>query len=881
MPQTTGTNSSAQAALQNLPVAAVLAEVVAASRQGPVVLTAPPGSGKTMLVPAAIHDDIASDGRLILLQPRRLPARSVAGQIARLRGGRLGEEVGYQVRFDTRVSRQTTLFVETTGILLRRLLDDVTLDGISAVVLDEFHERSAEMDLILGMLIRLRQTVRPDLRVIVMSATLDTGPVAARLGNTQVVIAAGQPFPVEVRFLRHGRRPTSPRELPEAVSRVVPEALRSTAGHLLVFLPGVGEIHATARLLEPVAHQGGHLIVPLFGDLPPERQDDALAETTQRKLILATNIAETSLTIPGVTAVIDSGMARQQQLTPGTGLPQLVTVPISQAAAEQRAGRAGRTGPGICWRLWDEASHRQRPAAETPEVLRGDLCRPLLTLAALGEADSFPWLDSPPAEVISRDRSTLIELGCLQADTAQTAVTALGRQVASLPAHPRLAALLLAAAERGVLREGALAAALLSERDPFRAGNNRGGGPRDHQRRRSRCDLFDRVLALQHYHATGNETGVPGLPPLHPGAARGLLRTAEQLYRLASEVAGDRAADVEAAFRESLLLAYPDRLCRLRAGSTDRGGMVGGRGVRLDKSSQVRQEPLFLALDVDDAASEVRVRLASAVEPDWLRRSDLVAGRLSSCDEIFFNPTRKQVEARRRVRWLDLLLDETPLAVEDTAAAVALLVTEAAKQPAAVLPSVDTAAGSLLTRARWLAERQDRESATPLPELPMPLPLLDDASLFARLPELCQGMLSFDELRRADWLGFLTVLLGYDTVRAIDRLAPASLELATGSRHTIDYSSGEQPRVSIRIQELFGTTETPRIVGGRHPLLLQLLGPNHRPQQLTSDLASFWATTYPEVKKELKRRYPKHAWPDDPLAATPIRSGLKRHSNSP
>ena len=872
IPQTTH-DAIVEQALADLPVAAVLNEIVLASRRGPVVVAAAPGSGKTMLVPAAVHDDLAGD-RLILLQPRRLPARSVAGQIARLRGGAVGGEVGYQVRFDARVSRQTTLIVETTGILLRRLLDDVSLAGIGAVVLDEFHERSAEMDLIFGMLIQLRRTIRPDLRVIVMSATLDTQPVAARLGDASVVTATGRPFPVEIRYLPHGRRPILAGDLPEAVGRVVPDALRQTAGHLLVFLPGVGEIHATARQLEPLARRDGHLIVPLFGDLPPERQDDALAETGQRKLILATNIAETSLTIPGVSAVIDSGMARQQQLTPATGLPQLVTVPIAQAAAEQRAGRAGRTGPGICWRLWDEASHRNRPSAETPEILRGDLCRPLLTLAALGEADGFPWLDPPPPDAALRDRTTLIELGCLQPGTKQTLVTSFGQLVAGLPVHPRLASLLLAAAERGVLREAALAAALLSERDPFRAGRNRGGGPRDHQQRRSRCDLFDRVLMLQHFHATGNETGVPGLPPLHPGAARGLLRTAEQLYRLAAAGAGSRAGDVEVAFRESLLLAFPDRLCRLRPGSNDRGTMVGGRGVRLDKTSQVRQEQFFLALDVDDASSEVRVRLATAVDAAWLRRPDLAAGRCDSQDELFFNPSRKQVEARRRLRWLDLVLEETPLAVGDQAAAAKLLATEAARQPAAVLPEADSAAGSLLARGRWLAH-QDEDC---LSQLPGPLPPLDDASILARLPELCGGMLSFADLRQADWLGWLTVLLGYELVSAIDRLAPPRLTLATGSSHGIDYSSGGQPRVSIRIQELFGTTETPRIAGGRIPLLIELLGPNHRPQQLTSDLASFWASTYSEVKKELKRRYPKHAWPDDPLTAEPIRTGLKRHA---
>lgn len=863
--------------LASLPVADVLAEIVAASEQGPVVVSAPPGSGKTMLVPAAIHDAVQVNGdagkRLILLQPRRLPARAVATQIARLRGGPVGGEVGYQVRFDTRVGRDTTLIVETTGILLRRLLDDVSLEGIAAVVLDEFHERTAEMDLILGMLVRLRQALRPDLRIVVMSATLETGPVAARLGDATVIAAEGRLFPVTIDYLPHGRRPVSPRDLPEAVGRVVPQALRKTNGHLLVFLPGVGEIHATARLLEPLCRREGHLIVPLFGEMPPERQDDALAETTQRKIILATNVAETSLTIPGVTAVIDGGMARQQQVTPATGLPQLVTVPISQAAADQRAGRAGRTGPGCCWRLWDEASQRQRPRAETAEVLRGDLCQPLLTLAALGEAADFPWLEPPPEESLQRDRDTLAQLGCLEPETG--AITPQGRRVAAVPAHPRLATLLLEAAGRGVLREGAVAAALLSDRDPFRAGRHQGRGPRDQQQTRTRCDLFDRVLAVQHFHATGNETGVPGLTPLHPGAARGVLRTAEQLYRLAAGGASERAADVEIGFRQALVVAFPDRLCRLRAGSADRGRMVGGRGVRLDRDSRVRHADWFLAIDIDDASSEVKVRLASAVEREWLTDPALAAGRVQTTDDVVFNAARKQVEARRRQCWLDLTLDETPLAITDSAAAARLLAEEAGKQRTAVWPADDSPAGGLLARARFLS-RFDAHQQAGGSGLPTPLPALDEESLAARLPDLCHGLISLAQLQQADWYGWLTTLLGYEMVAAIDRLAPATVRLATGSQHPIDYQSGDQPRVSIRIQELFGTAETPRIVGGRVPLLIELLGPNRRPQQLTSDLASFWATTYPEVKKELKRRYPKHAWPDDPLSASPIRSGLKR-----
>ena len=349
-----------------------LDEAVAASRTGAAVVTAPPGSGKTMLVPAAILDDLPPGQRLVLLQPRRLAARSVAHQIARLRGSDLGREVGYQVRFDARVSRDTRLFVETTGIMLRRLLTDISLEGIGAVVLDEFHERTVEMDLVLGLLVRLRQTVRPDLRIIVMSATLATGPVARLLGGEggpcPGVTADGRLYPVAIRYQKRGDQ----RPLPERIAAAVPEALSATTGHVLVFLPGVGEIMQCERMLADAADRQGHALLTLFGDLPPEQQDRVLEDVGTRKIILSTNVAETSLTIPGITAVIDSGLVRQMRVSAATGLPRLELIPISQASAEQRAGRAGRTGPGGCWRLWDEASHHHRLPADLPEVLRGD-----------------------------------------------------------------------------------------------------------------------------------------------------------------------------------------------------------------------------------------------------------------------------------------------------------------------------------------------------------------------------------------------------------------------------------------------------------------------------------------------------------------------------
>ena len=854
--------------LPHLPVADVLAEVVAASRTGAVVVTAPPGSGKTMLVPAAILDDLPKQKRVVLMQPRRIAARAVAHQIARLRDVPLGGEVGYQVRFDAKVSRDTRLVVETTGIMLRRLLADVSLDGIGAVVLDEFHERTIEMDLVLGLLVRVRQTVRPDLRIIVMSATLAAGPVARLLGDPTgrdqacpIVSADGRLFPVDTRYGRRGEQ----RELVDLVANAVPEAVRHTDGHVLVFLPGVGEIMRCEQALTPLADREGHAIFTLFGDLPPEQQDRVLADVGRRKIILSTNVAETSLTIPGVTAVIDSGLARQMRVSAATGLPRLELIPISQAAADQRAGRAGRTGPGVCWRLWDEAAHHHRPAAETPETLRGDMAGPLLQLLALGEQADFPWLDEPPSETIANARQLLRQLGAIESPVdAADRITLLGKELVRLPAHPRLARLLLAGARHGVLRETAIAAALLSERDPFRAGSHSRRGPRDKMNVRTRSDIVDRVLALQAFHA-GLQLDDPELE-LHHGGASNVLRTSEQLYGLVDVPLAARAADPVTAVMRALLEAFPDRLARLRPGTQDRATMVGGRGVRLDGGSRVRQEPFLLAIDLDDAGGEARVRQASAVDPAWLEEEPLAGTNLRKVEELLFAPSRRQVETRLRTYWADLVIDETPIAISNAAAAAELLAREAAAQLDRLLPADDSAAGKFLARIRWLA------AAAP----DLGLPTLDNAALAALLPEVCSGLRSLDEIASADWLSRLQAAVGYERLAEIDRLAPSSHELPNGKRHPLIYEAGKPPTLAVRIQELFGIRDTPRIAGGRVAVLLHLLGPNHRPQQVTSDLASFWQNTYPTVKKELRRRYPKHAWPDDPLSAQASGSGLKR-----
>jgi ATP-dependent helicase HrpB len=838
--------------LERLPVADVLSSVVAASREGAVVVTAPPGSGKTMLVPAAILDDLPAPQKLILIQPRRLAARAVARRIARLRGGQLGDEVGYQVRFDKQMGRQTRLAVVTTGIIVRRLQDDVALEDVGAVVIDEFHERTIEMDLVLGMLVRIRQTLRPDLRIIVMSATLSTEPVAALLDGCPVIHAKGRPFPVQVRYERRGEQ----RGLEELVASRVQDALRATEGHVLVFLPGVGEIMRCQKSLASFAEREGHALLPLFGDLPAEQQDQVLDDLGRRKIILATNVAETSLTIEGVTAVVDSGQARQSRVSAATGLPRLELVPISQASAEQRAGRAGRTAPGVCWRLWDESSHRARPVAEMPEILRSDLAESLLQLLALGESDEFPWLDPPPVMAVENAQRLLRLLG---ATDKHGQMTPLGRELARLPAHPRLGRLLLAGAQRGVLRETAVAAAMLSERDPFRAAEHARRARREYGHIRSRSDVADRVLALQAFHA-GGATGDATLE-LHPGAARNIFRSADQLYHLADFPRATRAELPAVALMQALLEAFPDRLAKLRPGTQDRGLMVGGRGIRIESSSHVRGEPLFVVIDLNDAAGEARARQVSAVERSWLS-PDI----LQSQEELFFNPTKGQVEARLRTYWIDLMLEETPVAISDWSAAAKLLAQHARQQLDRLLPADDTDAGSILARARWLA-------AT-MPELE--LPALDQQDLEGMLTDLCHGKRSLEEVRAAEWLSLLHSKVGYERVGEVNRLAPAQFELPNGNRHPIRYERGNTPVLAVRIQELFGMMQTPTIAAGRVPLLLHLLGPNYRPQQVTADLTSFWQNGYPEIKKELRRRYPKHAWPDDPLAAEATRSGLKR-----
>jgi ATP-dependent helicase HrpB len=826
-----------------------------------LVLKAPPGAGKTTRVPPALlAAGLLGDGQLIVLEPRRIAARSAARRIAAERGERVGETCGYRVRFDEQVSSRTRIVVMTEGILLRRLQSDPFLEGVSGVVFDEFHERRLESDLALAMCRRVQETVRPDLRLVAMSATLDPAPIARYLGDCPQLESPGRQYPVEIRYA--GRLPQQP--LAEQVVRGLDDVLTRTPGDVLVFLPGVGEIRQAERLVHERFPK--LLALPLYGDLPPEEQDRVLLPAGQRKVVLSTNVAETSVTIEGITAVVDTGLARIMQFDPESGLDRLQLSSISQAAADQRAGRAGRTQPGVCLRLWDEVSQRHRPEFEVPEVRRVDLSGPFLQLKVWGEADprKFPWYETPAAAAFDHAEQLLEQLGALR----RGEVTPLGQRLAELPVQPRLARLMLAGEQWQCRSASCLLAAWLAERDPFQQFERQtSAGSRSLSDRtrtsHSDSDVVDRLEALQEFYSTGRREFPWGT--INNGAARQIAQVAKQFEQiltaqrsLQNVTAQPLAASLTAAERlqRALLAAYPDRLARRREPGSPRGIMVGGRGVKLGPRSAVCSAELFLCIDLDGAGTEATVRLASGVRRDWLP-----AELMRTTEEQFFHPSQRQVVARRRVYWFDLVLDEVPCEITDRTAAAELLYSTALQRWEQVFPADHDALRNLINRWQSLKIW--------MPELD--LPPCDQTLLEAVLKELCAGCRSLAELKQADWVEALRGKLSYAQQQLLDREAPTQLTVPSGSRITLQYEPGRPPVLAVRIQEVFGLRETPRIAGGRVPVLLHLLAPNLRPQQVTDDLASFWKNTYAEVKKELKRRYPKHAWPDDPLQAPPQR----------
>lgn len=825
--------------------------------RGALVLSAEPGAGKTTRLPPALLERVA--GEVLVLEPRRLAARLAAEHVARERGEAVGGTVGYEVRFEAKVGKATRLRYQTEGVLVRRLTTGAALEGVSAVVLDEFHERHVETDLALVLLERLRRERRPDLRLVVMSATLAVEPVARYLDAAAADVPGRvHPVAVEHQPRRDDRRLED--RVDDAVGRLVDEGL---GGHALCFLPGAGEIRRCADALRGLAARHDLAVHPLHGRLDPADTRAALAPSARRKVLLATNVAESSVTIDGVEAVVDSGLARTAGVGP-TGLPSLELTPIPKDSARQRANRAGRQGPGRCLRLYTRNDHDRRPAAARPELLRTDLAPAVLALRAAGVRDlaAVRWLDAPPEAAVAQAADLLRRLA---ATDAEGALTPLGAALGRYPLPPRLARVVEEARRRGALELGCAAAALLSERD-IRV---RSGPPA-----RAEVEGSSDALALVDLLDEARDAGFRAqrLRPLGvaAGAARRVDRVRRQLRDLARRLDrdGPRAApaeEPEVAIRLALLAGHPDRVARRPHPARDGLVLAAGGQARLGVESVVQAAEWLVVLDAGGAGGAKgggpRVGLASAIAPDWLL--ELFPDDLEEERAVVWSADRERVEASWRLRYGGLVIEESP-EDGDPERVAAVLGDEALKAG----PEAFCAAERLDAWRRRLAFARTVD-----PDLPE----VDDGRVEAALAELCRGRRSFRELRQADLLAVLqgTVLTAAQAAR-LERLAPESVTLAGGRRLPVRYERRQPPWVRSRLQDFFGMAEGPAVGGGRVPLVLHLQAPNKQAVSVTSDLAGFWERHYPAARRELGRRYPKHAWPEDPRTAKPPRPGRTR-----
>ena len=854
----------------HLPIDEILPRLgKALTDHGAVVLTAPPGSGKSTRVPPLLVSTLP--GRVYLLQPRRIAAKSLARRIADEQGWKLGKEIGYRVRFDTVGSADTRLWVMTEGSLTRQLTTDPYLDGISAVILDEFHERSLHTDLAISYLRELQRTIRNDLKLIVMSATIDAAPVAAFLGSDgapcPVIDAPGRTYPVNV----SNRQDLPGKYVSDQVVPAVLDAVRHPdCGDILVFLPGMGEIRSCERALADAGLDRD--ILPLHGSLPPDVQERALSPSDRPKIVLSTNVAETSVTIPGVRTVIDTGTARVMRHNPASGLDELRLEPISRFSAEQRAGRAGRTAPGRCIRLSTPLVDARRQQATDPELSRVDLAGTLLLLKAWDYADprTFPWFAAPEAERLNAAEDLLTMLGATIAPF--TALTPLGRKLAELPVHPRLGRLLLDAIAAGQPRLGASLAALTGEREVRSQQRN---GPAATP---AVADALDRLELLNIAERDGFHHGLRA-HGIEPQAARECAQVRDDLLRTIDGV--KRAAvqtNIATLVPRLLLAAYPDRVVKRSAPDANRGMMVGGIAVELDETSAVaarRGHPrpeLFLAVSCQGLGQGMRastvVRQAAELSEEDLQA--VFPGSVARQERLSWDDARQQVTGQIGWYYRDLAIRMVRDTQPDPASVAAFLAKRLEPDASAIIAADEEAAG-WLARYRWLR----------LVAPDLDLPEFTDAQLTQVVTDLCDGCRSRADVIAKPKLPLLQAALSWQQTQQVETWAPTHLPVPTGNRIKLDYASAtlEQPPVlAVRLQELFGEAGTPRIADGRISVLLHLLGPNYRCEQITRDLAGFWAKTYPQVRKDLRGRYPKHSWPDDPLSAPPVARGRPRTS---
>ena len=839
------------------------------------VLQAPPGAGKSTVVPLALLvEPWARAKRILMLEPRRLAARAVAQRMAQTLGESVGRTVGYRMRMDTRVSRETRIEVVTEGVLTRMLQNDPALEGVAAVIFDEFHERSLQADLGLALVLDARENLTPELKLLVMSATLDGEAVARLLGNAPIVTAEGRMFPVESRFagkgapLLPGPPGTAAQESPEKItSQLILRALREETGDVLVFLPGAREIRRVQSLIETAAAAATGArstvrVLPLFGELASEDQDAALAPGASgtRKVVLATNIAETSLTIQGVRVVVDSGLVRRSMFDPSTGMSRLETQRISRASADQRQGRAGRLEPGVCYRAWSEGAHRSLAPFTSPEIVEADLVPLALELASWGTRDSsdLRWLDPPPAAMLASARDVLEKLGALDAGGR---ITAHGREMSGIGVHPRFAHMLLRARAMGRLPLAADLAALLSERDLLRGSF----GARD-------ADIRTRIEVMR---GEGSPQGVDrfGLQRARR-AAKDLLRQAED-----SNPAGRHRESSYGANDVGVVLAfaYPDRIGRRRPGAEGRFTLANGRGAHFAEPQGLAKQELIVAIDLDDRERDARILLAAP-----LARADIEAHLpelLRRQESVEWSSREQAVIARRTLQLDAIVLEEKPLPEVPVEAARAAMLTGVRELGIEALP--------------WARESRDlqariefaRKHANPSAErggalAPAAWPAVTDPDLAAAvatwLGPWLDGVSRKEHLSRIPLMDALRSLLTWEQQRELDGIAPTHLRVPSGSQIRIDYLDQSAPAVSVRLQEVFGLDATPRIGGGRIPVTFKLLSPAQRPVQVTRDLASFWRGSYAEVRKDMRGRYPKHYWPENPLEAEPTRGARRR-----
>ncbi|HVW68379.1 MAG TPA: ATP-dependent helicase HrpB [Steroidobacteraceae bacterium] len=861
------------------------------------VLQAPPGAGKSTVVPLALLDEPwLRDKRILMLEPRRLAARAVAQRMSHTLGEGVGRTIGYRMRMDTRVSRDTRIEVVTEGVLTRMLQNDPALEGVGLVIFDEFHERSLQADLGLALVLDARENLTPGLKVLVMSATLDGEAVARLLGNAPIVTSEGRMFPVESRFAGKGAPPLPaaafgptavPADSPEKVTaQLIARALREELGDVLVFLPGAREIRRVQSLIEA---SPGVRVLPLYGELSAEEQDAALTPSTPgtRKVVLATNIAETSLTIQGVRVVIDSGLVRRSMFDPSTGMSRLETQRISRASADQRQGRAGRTEPGVCYRAWSEGAHRSLAPFTPPEIVEADLVPLALELASWGTRDpnSLRWLDPPPAAMLASARDVLEMLGALD---PHGRITAHGREMASIGVHPRFAHMLLRARAIGRLPLAADLAALLSERDLLRGVGTRDadirtrieimrgeGSPAGVDRfglqraRRAAKDLLGRVDICD---ASNNaRSGSRQRPRSLPAGDAVMSAKAPQatFANVLRQVARDGGAAGGAEDAGIVLaFAYPDRIGRRRAGSDGRFTLANGRGAYFAEPTGLAKQDLIVAVDLDDRERDARILLAAP-----LARADLeeqFVERLRRRESVEWSSREQAVIARRTVELGAIVLEEKPLPEIPVEAARKALLTGVRELGIGALPWTRDAR-DLQARIEFVRKLEQAGSES--------WPAVSDAELTARLESWLEpwldGITRKEHLARISLIDVLRSLLTWEQQRELDTLAPTHLEVPTGSRIRIDYLDPSAPAIAVRLQEVFGLDATPRIGGGRIPVTFKLLSPAQRPVQVTRDLASFWRGSYAEVRKDMRGRYPKHHWPENPLEAQPTR-GVRR-----